>query len=191
MTPKKCDAQSVSESRIIPPVWEKLKEILTNPKFIIQQINDYLNQKSKQNQTQKQLSSVKNTLTSFEKKIERYAELYAEGSISKDFYDKKIEACEREAENLKKEKEKLAQLLLTEEEKQRMVKSAEELYNQLKESFESATYEVKREVLQRLVGKIIKTKDELDIEFNLPLEDSSLKSTTSGCGDSRRMDRNI
>jgi hypothetical protein len=58
----------------------------------------------------------------------------------------------------------------------------------LKESLNNATYEIKREVLQRLVEKVVKTGERLDIEFNLPFENSSLQPTTVGCGDNRRMD---
>ena len=187
-SPKGCPAPTISESRILPPVWEKLKEILTNPEIITQELKDYLEQRSKKNEIQRQLNNIEDSLNSSNAKRERYAELYAEGSINKEFYDKKIQECEKEIEGLQKEKEKLSHLLLTEEERQKRVKSIKGLYLQLKESLENATYEVKREVLQRLVGKIIKTGNNLDIEFNLPFTESSLKPTPVDCSNNRRMD---
>jgi len=187
-TPKHCSAPSISDSRVIPPVWEKLKEILANPKAMMRDLNDYLNRGNRRSQIQKELASIKNSLDSSDTSRERYAELYAEGSIKKEFYDKKIQECEREAERLKKEEEKLSQLLLSEEEKEKRTSSAKELYRQLKEHFENTTYEIKREILQRLVGKIVKTDDKLDIEFNLPFTYSPLQLTPGVCSDSRRMD---
>ncbi|MFA4880799.1 MAG: recombinase family protein [Candidatus Doudnabacteria bacterium] len=186
-TPKRCSAPSVSESRILPPVWKKLKEILTDPEVIMRELRDYLKRKNKKNQIHKQLNDIKNTLSSLNAKRERYAELYAEGSINKEFYDKKTQECKKEVERLKKEEEKLSQLLLTEEEKQKRIKSVENLYHELKESLKSVTYEVKREILQRLVEKIVKTDNRLDIEFNIPFTESSLKPASECLTDSRRI----
>jgi len=187
-SPKGCSAPTISESRILPPVWDKLKEIFTNPEIIMQELEDYLKQRGKKNQIQQKLNSIENILNSFNTKRERYAELYAESSITKDFYDKKIQECEKEIEGLQKEKEKLSHLLLTEEERQKRIKSIKELYLQLEESLESATYEVKVEILQRLVEKIVKTDNKLDIEFNIPFDESYLKPTSECLTDSRRMD---
>jgi len=185
---KKCPSSAVSESRILPPVWEKLKEVLANPETIMQELSDCFNHKNNGNKTQKKLNNVEEALNSFNTQKESYAELYAERSIKKDFYDKKTQECDKEIERLQKEKEKLSQLLITEEEKQKRIKSVEELYGQLKKRIENATYEVKREILQRLVGKIVKTDNKMDIEFNIPLE---ADLTLAVCGDSRRMDRNL
>ena len=187
-SPKRCPVPTISESRILPPIWEKLKEILTNPEIIMQELRGYVEQKSKKNQVQRQLNNIEGFLNSSNAKQERYAELYAEGSINKEFYDRKIQGCEKEIEGLQKEKEKLSHLLLTEEERQKRIKSIKGLYLQLRESLENATYEVKREVLQRLVGKIVKTGNNLDIEFNLPSTESSLKPTPVDCSNNRRMD---
>jgi len=187
-SPKRCPAPTISESRILPPIWEKLKEILSNPERIMQELKGYLEQKSKKNQVQRQLNNIEGSLNSSNAKRERYAELYAEGSINKEFYARKIQECEKEIEGLQKEKEKLSHLFLTEEERQERMKSVKELYLQLKESLENATYEVKREVLQRLVGKIIKTGNNLDVEFNLPFTESSLKPAPVDCSNNRRMD---
>jgi len=190
-TPKRCPVPTISESRILPPVWEKLKEILTNPEIIMQELNDYLNEKGNATKIQGQLNNIRNAINSSDVKRERYAELYAEGSVKKDFYDKKIQECDKEMEGLQKEEEKLSQLLLTEEEKQKRIGSVKELYCQLKEGIENATYEIKWEILQRLVGKVIKTNDKLDIEFNLPFAESVLNSARADCSDNRRMDRDL
>lgn len=187
-TPKKCIVPTISESRIVPPVWDKLKEVLTNPDIIMQELKDYINQKGRKNKIEEQLKNIKKAIDSFNTEKERYAELYAESSITKEFYDKKVQKCETEIDTFKKEEEKLSQLLLTEDEKERRIGSVKKLYSQLKESLNNATYEIQREVLQRLVAKIVKTEEKLDIEFIMPFENSSLQSATVGCSDNRRMD---
>jgi site-specific DNA recombinase len=187
-SPIKCPAPTISESRILPPVWDKLKEILTDPEVIMQELEDYLEQKGKKNKIQQKLNSIENALNSFKIKRERYAELYAEGSITKDFYDKKIQECDKEIQRLQKENEKFFYLLLTEKERQKRIKSLKELHLQLKENLESATYEMKMEILQRLVEKIVKTDNKLDIEFNIPFDEGYPKPNSVYLMDNRRVD---
>ena len=106
----------------MPPVWDKLKEVLTNPDIIMQELKGYINQKGRKNKIEEQLKNIKNAMDSFNTKKERYAELYAESSITKEFYDKKVRECETEIEAFKKEEEKLSQLLLTEDEKEKRMR---------------------------------------------------------------------
>ena len=184
-TPKHCSAPSISESRIVPPVWDKLKEVLANPETIVQELREYFDRNNRNDQIKDQLERTRGNLRALEAKKERYAELYAEGSIKRDFYDKKIEECEKPIEGLQKEEERLSQLLLTEEEQQQRVQAMEQLHDRLKGKLENATYEIKREILQRLVGKIVKTEDKLDIEFNIPF---TAQVSPEVCSDNRRVD---
>lgn len=177
-TPKHCSAPSISESRILPPVWGKLKELLIDPKTIMEKAEKYLNQHNKKIKIQKEINSIENSLKSYKIKQERYAELYAEDSITKKFYDEKIKKCGEEVKELEEEEEKLSQLLYNEEDKQQKIESVQMLYGQLKEALEEASYDIKREIIQRLVEKVVKTDDRLDIEFRLPMF----------CSDNRRMD---
>jgi site-specific DNA recombinase len=186
-TSKKCVVPTISESRIVPPVWSKLKEILSNPEIIMSELEEYRKRKNQEEKIKQGLEGIKKRLTSYENKKERYAELYGEGSIKKEFYDKKMIECDKEIEELQKEEVKLSQIILSEEEKEKRIKSVESLYNQLKESLENTTYEIKRQVVQLLVEKVIKTDDKLEIEFNIPLIESSPEFNLVDCRDSRRM----
>jgi hypothetical protein len=87
----------------VPPVWDKLKEILTNPDLIMQELKGYINQKNRKSKIEGQLKNIKNAIDSLNIEKERYAELYAESSITKEFYDKKVRECETEIETFKKE----------------------------------------------------------------------------------------
>lgn len=187
-TPKRCSAPTISESRILPPVWNKLKEVLTDPDLIMNELRDYINQKNKKNKSQEKLKNIEKALNSFETKRERYAELYAESSIDKSLFDKKMEECRKEEEGLTKEKERLSQFLLTDEERGKRIKSMKELYQQLKTSLENANYEIKREILQRLVEKVVKTGNKLEIEFNVPFAEKVFSPISGRLMDRKRMD---
>ena len=187
LTAKLCSASTVTESRIIPPVWEKLKELLENPELVAEQIETH----NKGNcHNEEQLENIKKSLVSLEAKKERYAELYGEGSINKTFYNEKMQECDNQIDDLKKEEAKITQFLISDEEKGLRVRSLESLHAQLKDEIKSATYESKRFLMQKLVEKVVKTKNRLDIEFNFPiLEKATLSPVFADCGDNPRMDR--
>lgn len=185
-TPNICPAPSVSESRVLPPIWEKLKNLLSNPKEVMEGLKFYREQKNKRARIQKKIESIEKILAAQKRAKERYAELYADGSIEKDFYNKKVEKCNKEIENLVSEKEKFNQLLLNEEEMNSRIKSLQELYREWKESLENATYEMKVSLIQKLTNKVIIKGNQLDIEYLFPFK--NLPTGKKLCSYSPRMD---
>ncbi|MGD0576451.1 MAG: recombinase family protein [Candidatus Staskawiczbacteria bacterium] len=187
MTARRCHVPTVSESRIMPPVWDKLKEILIEPEMALKQIEACKNQGDDTNIPER-LDIIKKELSAQDEKKERYAELYAEKSISKNFYDKKIKECDDKAEKLHEEDAKIGRIATSEQEKEIQIMSIKDIYEQLKDGLENATYEEKREVLQDLVEKVVKTDDKLEIEFLIPLRGEKGQERLSDCSDNPRMD---
>ncbi|MCK4473845.1 recombinase family protein [Candidatus Parcubacteria bacterium] len=169
-TPNLCQAPTISESRILPPIWENLKNLLFNPKEVIEGLKFYREQKNKRVRIQKKLEAIKKILDVQKRAKERYAELYTEGSIEKSFYNRKLEKCNKEIENLISEKERFNQLLLSEEEMNSRIKSLQDIYQEWKESLENATYEMKVSLVQKLTNKIIIKGNQLDIEYLFPFK---------------------
>ncbi len=190
MAARRCHVPTISESRIIPPVWNKLKEIFLNPEIVLKEIETCKNQNAGSSVSDR-LEIVKKELASQEEKKERYAELYAEKSINKNFYDKKIKECTDKAEKMQEEGIRLGRLATSEDEKKTQLMSIIELYGRLKNGLENATYELKREILQDLVERVVKTDNKLEIEFLIPLLGERDQENQSGCSDNPRMDRNI
>ncbi|MCX6719969.1 MAG: hypothetical protein NTV36_02570 [Candidatus Staskawiczbacteria bacterium] len=153
----------------------------------MEEINQYLNKASELDKLQKQLENFNIAIKTLEKQNERWAEMYAEESISKSLYDQKMKEGNKKIETLQKDIKTISQSLVSEEENKRRTRSVSAVYNQLKTSLENATYEVKRETLQKLVGKIVKTGDDLDIEFIFPFSEAKVPSNCD-CSDNARMD---
>jgi cell shape-determining protein MreC len=82
-----------------------------------------------------------------------------------EIYKKQWEGCKKEARLLEK-KEFLTQTLLDEEEKERRIASLRELYQRLKDSLENASRQIKYEIIQRLIEKIVVKGNTLEIEYN-------------------------
>ncbi len=188
-TPNLCPAPSISESRILPPIWNKLKDLLSNPKEAMEGLKSYKEQKNKRARVQKRIESIKKSIASQIKAKEKYAELYAEESIGKDFYNKKIIKCNKEIENLSSEKEKSNQLLLNEDKINTRIKSLQDLYQEWKEGLENATYEVKVALIQKMTNKVIIKGNQLDIEYLFPFKIPSVSKKF--CGHSPRIFQDI
>jgi len=177
---RRCSAPTISESRILPPIWNTLKQFLSKPEAVMKNLEQYRNQGSRSARFRQQLDAIEKNLTAYYRKKERYAELYVDGSIDKLFYNEKIDKCDKEVEGLLEEKERLSQLLISEEEKLKRIKSIKELYCKMKDELENATYKTKVEIIKRLVESVTLTKDKLEIEFNLPSGFNSLQPQIQG-----------
>ena len=171
-----------------PPVWDKLKEVLTNPAVIMKKLKEYADQKNAHPATQTQIDSVEGAINALVREKNRWSVLYVKGHVSEESCDKEIKKCDEQIEGLRTQKIKLSQLIVSEGEEQRRISSIENLYTKLKDSLENATYEIRWQILQKLVGRITKKDDLLEIEFNIPLGG---QFPCVDCSNNRRMDRTI
>ncbi|MEM3448057.1 MAG: recombinase family protein [Nitrososphaerota archaeon] len=170
-SPTKCNAPSIAESRL-EVVWENLKEFLTNPRKILDYLKEYKERELDGERTQEKLRAIEKKLLRLKEKEERLLKVYSEGLIDFDIYRKHWEECKREEDLLLSEKYKVLQMNMREEEKKEKVKSIKTLYDLLKEKIENATKEIKYQLIQRLVERIIVKGDELEVIYNLPLKRS-------------------
>jgi hypothetical protein len=85
-----------------------------------------------------------------------------------EIYKKQWEECKREESKLLEKRELLSQSLLDHEEMERRVSSLRELYQRLKDSLENASCQIKYEIIQRLIEKIVVKENTLEIEYNFP-----------------------
>jgi len=136
-------------------------------------------------------------LAAYKKKREKILNIYLEDLVDEKTYKEKLRKFENEEMVYQREKERLSQLLLSEEERKMREMSIRELYNLLRDSIENATYEIKCQIIKRLVGKIKITGNLLEIEYNLPFKTAfqEVKEPIPAsdffenfCADKRRMD---
>jgi len=195
LPPNLCFAPTVTESRILPVVWENLKHLFSNPEKAMESLKEYSEQKDKKKKLNQRLKEIGNEISSFEREKERWAERWAKEHISETVRDKHVKECEEEIEKLFSEKGKISQFLLTEEEKGERIWSLKQWHQRLKDSLENATYEIKVELIQRMINRAIIKGEVLNIEYNFPFEVpltktywSYLQTGGAVCRHSPRMD---
>ena len=163
-----CPSEEISENRILPPVWEKLKELFTNPEVVMEEFKKYSYEKSKRKAIEENLAKVKNAIQTIQKKKEKAVNLYLEGYIDEETCKKKVDGYNELIENHQREEEKLSQFLIREGEEKTRIASIHELYNRLKNAIENATYETKCQIIAKIIERITVKGSELDIECNFP-----------------------
>jgi hypothetical protein len=138
------------------------------------------NQKSRKAEIERKLTEIEKKLDFLDQKEKRLAKLYSEGIIEIEVYKKEWQECKEEKTRVLKEKEELSQLLLTEEEKRKRIDALKTLYQGVKDRLEDASYEIKHQLIQWLVEKIIIKEPDLEIIYNLPFKESILNAALNG-----------
>jgi hypothetical protein len=169
-SPIRCKSHAIAESRLLV-VWENLKSILLNPEKVFTHLKEYVEQKKGPNIREK-IDEIEKRIAFWRNKEKRLAELYSEGIIDLEIYKKQWEECKREESKLLEKRELLSQSLLDHEEMERRVSSLRELYQRLKDSLENASRQIKYEIIQRLIEKIVVKGNTLEIEYNFPFLES-------------------
>jgi DNA repair exonuclease SbcCD ATPase subunit len=162
----KCKSHAIAESRL-SVVWENLKSILSNPEKVFVHLREYAEQR-KSPDIREKIDEIEKRIAFWKNKEKRLAELYSEGIIDLEIYKKQWEECKKEESKLLEKRELLNQTLLDEEEREKRVTSLKELYQRLKDSLKNASRQIKYEIIQRLIEKIVVKGNTLEIEYNFP-----------------------
>ena len=163
-----CRSHYIREDRIFPPVWERIKELLSNPAVVLRQLAAYQEDKSTVSDAVKTRHTLMENKKKTDQQIRRLAEVYIAGAIDKDFYDKEHRRLRDRAETLARELKKVEALALSAERITGSEGAIQTLFEHYQQKLESAADIVRREILQIFVNSIVVRGEELEIEVHLP-----------------------
>ena len=188
ITPVKCPSSSLSESKIAPVVWKSLVGLLKHPEATMKALEQYKDQKSKEAATEKQFNDILGLLKTNKGQQDRLNKAFIYDGIDERKYKENLEKIKREESYLLSEKQRFSQDIISEEEKDKRTESVKELYEKIKTKLDSADYDLKHLIIQRLVNNIIIKGEDMSIEFGLPTREYL---PCLNLRDSSRMDRNL
>ena len=182
----RCPSSSVSESRIAPPVWAKLKNLLTNPATVLNQLREYQVRTSDDGELAEKRASLQAQKTRAERRQSRVVELYLSGAIGEERFRSEHAGLKRQIEDVSRELKKLESSEVSHEEMLRRIRSVDDLYTSFKARLDNASDETKREILQRFVKSVVVRGEELNMEVMLPSPESFAGQATQplSCKDS-------
>jgi site-specific DNA recombinase len=170
-----CPSRSVSESRVVPPVWDKLTELLTNPALVLDEIRRYRERAINPRNVADQIQQLEARKSALDQRKRRLVELYIEGSVDKGRFRAESLKLRLEMDRVDRETEEARSTLVTTEETRARASTVREVYEKYKDRLSQASDQVKRELLTLFVNNIVIRDDDLVIQVNLP--DGGLSGT--------------
>lgn len=174
-----CHSRMVREDRLVPPVWDKLKELLSHPYNILRQLAEYQKEKTMVSDAGARKRALEKNKNRTEERLRRLAEVYVSGAVDKVFYDKEHRRLRDQADELNRELKKVEALVVSAEKIIGSEGAIQELYERYKDKLENACDEVRREIFQTFVNSIVVRGEELEIEVNLPSIDTIAEQSFS------------
>ena len=152
---KRCQyCGSIAESRLMP-MWEVLKEILTNPKSFHENIQLCMRKKAPHLKTDERIKEIESELKMLERKRQKISFAFLEvQDIDEREYKKRLSENKVLREKLQAETIRLAQVRFSEKESVEQTATIEKLYRQLKKRLQNPSYKTMFEILHLLVGRI-------------------------------------
>lgn len=166
-----CHSRMVREDRLVPPVWAKLKELLSNPSIVLRQLAEYQKEKTMVADAGARMQALEKNKKRTEERLRRLAEVYVSGAVDKAFYDKEHRRLRDQADELNRDLKKVEGLVVSAEKIIGSEGTIQALYSRYRDKLENTSDEVRREIFQTFVNSIVVRGEELEIEVNLPSVD--------------------
>ncbi|MCX9012273.1 MAG: recombinase zinc beta ribbon domain-containing protein [Candidatus Methanoperedens sp.] len=165
----KCTSRSVRQELLDEVVWQKIIELLEDPKLIIEQ---YKRQKdiALSGGTQKQCQKLEQRIQLFDKQIQRLIDAYQMEIITlkelgtrKNSLQQKILQLQDQIKNIKANEKK-------EIDSKKIFDNIEAFCDAVKQGIENASFEDKRRIIELLVEEVIVTNGKVEIIHIIPFE---------------------
>lgn len=167
----RCQSRRVREDRLVPPIWEKLKELLTNPALALRQLTDYQKRRTMISDIEVKEQALEKSKNTIQARLRRLIEVYVAGAVDKGFYDSERHKLLAQIEQVDRDLKRLEALTISAKQMVTTQATIHELYRQFKDKLEAASDEAKKEVIRTFINSVVVRGDDLEIEVRLPSND--------------------
>ncbi|TAM80976.1 MAG: recombinase family protein [Acidobacteria bacterium] len=164
----RCQSRRVREDRLVLPIWQKLKELLTNPAFVLRQLSEYQKEKTMISDAEAKKDELEKSKEKTGERLRRLAEVYVTGAVDKTFYDRERHKLLNQTDQANRELNRLEALMISAEQITSIEGSIQKLYEQYRDKLEGASDEVKKEVFRTFLNSVAVRGNDLEIEVRLP-----------------------
>ncbi len=163
--PTVCKEGGVNVTVLDAVGWQKISNLLTDPRLIKQQIQRYADKRIKSEQELLDGTKIKTNFKLLAEEERRYVKMYGQGLMSEDIYEEQMKSILQRRENLTKAQMEPAEDKVS---KFRDV-NLEQLAAGFKEFMDGLPFEDKLFTVRKIVDKIIATKEEVTIWGFIPV----------------------
>lgn len=177
-----------AESRLVT-IWDTLVAILSDPKNVIPQLEEYTFKTSSVVKVKKELAQLEKQFETLLVKKQRIQEVYLEAQMDKDDYNSRMKQVRKDEKDLTIQKQKMSQLLLKQDEQKDRDKIIQSLYGTLRARLHNVTYEEQQYILRLFVEKITlhHKKGYAEVTFKFPLNTNVPISAPASVTEGRHM----
>lgn len=175
-----CDSNSITEKLIEPPIWDKIKDVISNPDIVIEYLEKMRTKKIGSAQVESRTKELEILITSSKEKSKKLLDLYLEEQIIKDVYYKKKEELENEIQEMTKELNRLKELQIVNSNKEQIKSDLTEMFGQYTRNLKNIKPEQRREIYKRVIDKMYISGQDIEVFCTLPF-----------LGGKQRMDRDL
>jgi site-specific DNA recombinase len=168
----RCPSHTVSESRIGPPVWEKIEQLLQNPSVTLKSLAEYQRNKAKIRDVAQEKRALETRRERGAERSKRLAELYLGQAIEREHFQAERRRLKDEADEIGRELAKLQKVVTTQEEILASALSLQEVYGKYESRLKSPSNAVKQTILRKFVKNIVVRGEDLELEVKLPPPDA-------------------
>ncbi|MGH9642554.1 MAG: recombinase family protein, partial [Terriglobales bacterium] len=127
-TSVRCTSRAVSESRIAPPVWSKLVDLLLRPESVLRELQEYSNNSTERLDIERRAASLEQRQKAFLGRKSRLTELFLAGSVDRGFFDTELARLLGELDRLQRERERLHGLTVSNDELQARARNLQQIH---------------------------------------------------------------
>jgi len=171
-TPVRCPSRTISESRIAPPVWEKLKELLSDPETVLKNLQELLSHTIGGTDAPSRIISLQEHQRKLVARQARLAEVYVAGAIDKQVFEIESLKLKLAIDEAKSQLALKQSQLMTEADIAARVVGVRSLYKRYRRGLAEASDGVKRELFTLFIANVRVDGDDLHIHFRLPEPDA-------------------
>jgi len=157
----------VAEGRL-EPVWEAIKNALTDPEYLRAKVTEYLS--SDTQEIDRRFAELEQQISTVTHQRKKFLGVYLKDpNLDEKEYLRLVNGLDDELRRLTEEKRVVEQRLLGDREQLALSVQISQTYDQIRSQVVGSSYETRREIIKKIVNKIIvyERQGEAEIEFHL------------------------
>jgi site-specific DNA recombinase len=163
-----CNSYRIREDRIAPLIWEKLKELLSNPAVVLQRLALYQGEKTMVLQAKSRTCELEREKDKATRQLQRLSEVYVCGAIDKAFYSKEYGRIRDQMDQIHRELKQVGAVASSADRIKDHQSEITELYGLYRDRLKRATDEVRYEIMHIFIEYVVVHGEELQIAVRLP-----------------------
>ncbi len=164
-----CESHSVRGDTIEPVVWNSVKELLSQPKLIIEQMEKRDLEMEGSGYLQESLKAIDRKLAKKNVQIDKLLDAYTVGAIDAELLKGQMNKVKAEQQKLAAAKQDLGKQLKVAANQKLNTDSIEAFCNRITSAFGSLTFTEKRFILREVLDKIVISNNEVTIYGIVPI----------------------